>query len=64
MCSITHRFSKVVGLIPGVDNIPSSQRKKNITTRGVVVSFFKEVILTTLEELAEFVENEEEPPIF
>lgn len=31
---------------------------------GVVVSFVKEVILATLEEMAEAIENEEEPHVF
>lgn len=38
--------------------------KKNATPIRVVVSSVEELILTTLEELAEVLENEEKPPIF
>lgn len=38
--------------------------KKNTIPTGVVVSSVEEVILATLEGLAEAVENKEEPPFF
>ena len=61
---ITRQFAKAVGLIPGVHNLPSSQRKQKTIPTRVVVSSVEEVILATLEELAEVVENEEEPLVF
>lgn len=61
---ITHQFTKVVGLIPGVIILPYSPNKNKTTSIGIVVSSVEEVVLATLEELADSMEREEEPGYF
>jgi len=61
---ITCQFVKAVKLIPGIQNLPYTSRKPKATPTGVVVSLVVEVIIATLEGLAEAIEDKEEPPLF
>jgi len=61
---ITYQFSNFFGPILDAHTLPSSQRKQKATPTWVVVSYVEEVILATLEEMVEVVENEEELLVF
>lgn len=56
---ITCKFEKSIGLITGVHNIPYFLKKNPTTPNGIMVYTIEYLVLGTLEELAEFVENKE-----
>lgn len=64
VCPITHQFAKAVGLIPGIQHLPYASRKPKATPTEVVVSSMEEVVLSTVEGLAEAIEDGGEPLVF
>ena len=61
---ITRQFAKVVGLIPGVISLPYSPKKNKTTSIWIVVSSVEYMVLSSLEESTNFVEKEEDPPLY
>lgn len=61
---ITRQFTKVVGLILGATSIPYSLKKNKTTSMRIVVSTLEDMVLETLEEFTDSMENQEGPPLF
>lgn len=61
---ITRQFTKVGRLIDRVISLPYSPKKNKTTSTWIVVSSVEYMVLSTLEELANSMEKEEEPPLF
>lgn len=63
----THQFSRALGLLLISSSLPRNPRKKETTCIGVLVSSMEDLVISTLEELAdsleEIVQQGELPPI-
>jgi len=55
---------KVVKLIPGIQHLPYASKKSKATPTRLFVSLVEEVVIATLQGLAETIEDGEEHLVF
>ena len=61
---ITRQFAKIVRLNLGVISLPYSPKKNKTNSTWIVALTLEEAVLSTFEDFADFLENQEEPPLF
>lgn len=61
ICPITQNFARAIGLILEIETLSYFPKRNQTTPMGIMVSIVEELVLATLEELADFEENTEKP---